>query len=71
MVRQLLSSGHWSFFLQFHPFCVGGVGKEFLVVVVDDATNVRHVAVGKLLWIVIFSPCSLKRLLISFRVLSA
>ena len=68
-----MSSGRWSFFSTVSSVlrCGGGVGKEFLVVVVDDAANVRHAAVGKLLWIVIFSPCSWKRLLISFRVLSA
>ena len=43
-MRQLFPSGHWSFFLQLHPF--SGVVLLFLVVVVDDASHVRHAAVA-------------------------
>ena len=47
-MRQLLSSGHWPFFSTVASVLRCGivVGKDFLVVIVDDAAHVRHAAVA-------------------------
>ena len=43
-MRQLLSSGHWSFCLQLHPFrdLVLLLLKDFIVMAVNDVAYVRH-----------------------------
>ena len=50
MIRQLLSSGHWSFSTTASVLrcrvVVVVVTKDFLVVVVNDTANVRHTAVA-------------------------
>ena len=48
MIRQLLSSGHWSFSTTASVLrCrVVVVTKDFLLVVVNDTANVRHTAVA-------------------------
>ena len=46
-MRLLLSSGHWSFFSTVASVLQCSiVGKDFLVVVVDDAAHVQHAAVA-------------------------
>ena len=49
MIRQLLSSGHWSFSTTASVLrcrVVVVVTKDFLVVVVNDTANIRHPAVA-------------------------
>ena len=43
-----MSSGHWSFCLQLHPFFFrcGVVVKDLLVMVLNDAARVRHATVA-------------------------
>ena len=46
-MRQLLCSGHWSFFLKLYPFCdVEFIVKDFLVTDLNDAAHVRHATVA-------------------------
>ena len=48
MMRQLLSSGNWSLFLQLHPFCVVVLLllRIFLLWFVNDAAHVRYATVA-------------------------
>lgn len=61
VARQLLSSGHGSFFLHLHHsvFLCSVVVKDFLIIVVSDTAHVWHAAVAYFHVVLVEDMCRL------------